>query len=140
MTPRLTAETFCFAPAQTLASEGKVVVGRRLHHRAGVCTGVAHNAQGHRAGGSPLWPQWAARHGPWPAWPLVPHSRTLERPTLGGPSEGPIFFMIFLRPAMYNANVPYTHATSLARLGCVLTVNGLTVKCDRSLKSTTQVR
>ena len=39
MTPKLTAETFCFAPAQTLASLSrvrKVVVGRRLHHRAGV--------------------------------------------------------------------------------------------------------
>ena len=43
------------------------------------CTGVAHMPQGQ---GSPLWPhpQWAA------AWPLVPRSRTLERPT-SGPSD-----------------------------------------------------
>ena len=74
MTPRLTAETFCFAPAQTLASLSrvrKVVVGRRLHHRAGV---HRRRPQGQ---GSSLWPPWAA------AWPLVPRSRTLERPTSG---------------------------------------------------------
>ena len=40
--------------------DGKVVVGRRLHHRAGV---HRRRPQGQ---GSPLWPQWAA------AWPLVP--------------------------------------------------------------------
>ena len=64
MTPRLTAETFCFAPAQTLAIDigvtvdGKVVVGRQLHHQAGVpCTGVAHKA---RAALSGLRAQWAA--------------------------------------------------------------------------------
>ena len=51
--------------------DGKVVVGRRLHHRAGV---HRPRPQGQS---SPLWPRWAA------AWPLVPHSRTLERPTLG---------------------------------------------------------
>ena len=51
--------------------DGKVVVGRRLHHRAGV---HRRRPQGQS---SPLWPQRAA------AWPLVPHSRTLERPTLG---------------------------------------------------------
>ena len=62
-----------------LTVDGKVVVGRRLRHRAGVHTGVAHKA---RAALSGLRAQWAA------AWPLVPHSRhphsrTLERPTLG---------------------------------------------------------
>ena len=58
--------------------DGKVlVVGSRLHHRAGV---HRHRPQGQS---SPLWPQWAA------AWPLVPHSdsRTLERPTPGRPSD-----------------------------------------------------
>ena len=51
--------------------DSKVVVGRRLHHRTGV---HRPRPQGQI---SPLWPQWSA------AWPLVPHSRTLERPTLG---------------------------------------------------------
>ena len=51
--------------------DGKVVVGRGLRHRAGV---HRRRPQGQS---SPLWPQWAA------AWSLVPHSRTLERPTLG---------------------------------------------------------
>ena len=51
--------------------EGEVVVGRRLRRRAGV---HRPRPQGQS---SPLWPQWAA------AWPLVPRSRTLERPTLG---------------------------------------------------------
>ena len=41
---------------------------------------------------------WAA------AWPLVPHSRTLERPTLGS---------VRSFCANGNANVPYIHATSL---------------------------
>ena len=46
-------------------------VSRRRRHRAGM---HRRRPQGQR---SPLWPQWAA------AWPLVPRSRTLERPTLG---------------------------------------------------------
>ena len=54
--------------------DGKVVVGRRPHHRAGV---HRPRLQGQS---SPLWPQWAA------AWPLVPRSRTLERPTPRRPS------------------------------------------------------
>ena len=44
--------------------DGKVVVGRRLRHRAGV---HRRHPQGQS---SPRWPQWAA------AWPLVPRSRT----------------------------------------------------------------
>ena len=59
------AQTIC------VTVEGKVVVGRRLHHRAGV---HRRRPQGQS---SPLWPQWAA------AWPLVPHSRTLECANLG---------------------------------------------------------
>ena len=55
--------------------EGEVVVGRRRRRRAGV---HRPHPQGQS---SPLWPQWAA------AWLLVPRSRTLERPTLSGPSE-----------------------------------------------------
>ena len=51
--------------------KGEVVVGRRRRRRAGV---HRPRPQGQS---SPLWPQWAA------AWPLVPRSRTLERPTLG---------------------------------------------------------
>ena len=51
--------------------EGEVVVGRRRRRRAGM---HRPHPQGQS---SPLWPQWAA------AWPLVPRSRTLERPTLG---------------------------------------------------------
>ena len=50
--------------------DGKLVVGRRLHHRAGV---HRRRPQGQ---GSPLWPQWAA------AWPPVyapvPHSGSVE--------------------------------------------------------------
>ena len=40
-----------------------------------VCTGERRRPHCHIPQGqsSPLWPQWAA------AWPLVPHSRTLER-------------------------------------------------------------
>ena len=61
MTSRLTAETFCFALAQTLgfnwdwrlptrrckvlAARWSSHVGRRLHHRAEVPTGVAHEAR-----------------------------------------------------------------------------------------------
>ena len=51
--------------------EGEVVVSRRRRRRAGV---HRPHPQGQS---SPLWPQWAA------VWPLVPRSRTLERPTLG---------------------------------------------------------
>ena len=51
--------------------EGMVVVGRRRRRRAGM---HRPHPQGQS---SPLWPQWAA------AWPLVPRSRTFERPTLG---------------------------------------------------------
>ena len=59
MTHRLTAETFCFAPAQTLVIleslsrvRTKVVVGRRLHHRdSGVHSHRGVDPQGQ---GSPL--------------------------------------------------------------------------------------
>ena len=85
MTPRLTAETFCFAPAQSakicVTVEGKVFVanvGRRLHHRAGVhrreasCPGQGQS--------SPLWHlSGHERHGRW----CRVRARTLERPTLG---------------------------------------------------------
>ena len=77
MTPRLTAAEsgdllLCACANICVTVEGKVVVGRRLHHRAGV---HRRRPQGQS---SPLWPhEWAA------AWPLVPHSRTLERLTLG---------------------------------------------------------
>ena len=60
MTLRLTAETFCFAPAQTLASSSTVrwLVASAVDSTIELaCTGVTHKA---RAGGSPLWPQWAA--------------------------------------------------------------------------------
>ena len=50
--------------------DGKVVVGRRLRHRAGVHRRRPH---GHTARGSPLWPQWAA------AWPPVPYLGSDQR-------------------------------------------------------------
>ena len=65
-----------------------------------VCAGIVHNAQGQS---SPLWPQWVA------TWPLVPRSRTLERPTHSSPSD-------LFQPYMYLMEMyhkPYTHATSL---------------------------
>ena len=52
---------------------------------------------------SPLWPQWAA------AWPLVPHSRTLERPTLGS---------VRSFCAQCNTNVPYIHANDPRTVTC----------------------
>ena len=47
MTPRLTAETFCFAPAQTFASPSRVSVRWWMAVDSTielVCTGVAHKA------------------------------------------------------------------------------------------------
>ena len=70
-----------------------------------------------RAALSGLRAQWAA------AWPLVPHSRTLERPTLGSVQS-------FCADG--NANVRYIHTTSRYELTsapfsathCSLTYNG----------------
>ena len=77
MTPRLTAETFCFAPAQTLASPSRVRWSSAVDSTIELaCTGGAHKARAALSASLRLWPQWAA------AWPLVPHSRTLERLTL----------------------------------------------------------
>ena len=71
MTPRLTAETFCFAPAQTLASPSTVRWSSAIDSTIELaCTGVAHKAR------AALWPhEWAA------AWPLVTRFRA--------PSSGP---------------------------------------------------
>ena len=48
MTPKLTAETFCFAPAQTFASPSRVrwssAVDSTIELQL-VCTGVAHKAR-----------------------------------------------------------------------------------------------
>ena len=89
MTPRLTAETFslllcaCANIGDGVTFDGRVVVGRRLHHRAGV---RRRHPQGQ---GSPLWPQSSVggwRHG---RWCRVRAPSSLERPTLG---VRPIFF------------------------------------------------
>ena len=46
MTPRLTAETFCFAPAQTLASPSRVRWSSAVDSTIELaCTGVAHKAR-----------------------------------------------------------------------------------------------
>ena len=76
----------CAAQTCSVIVDGKVAVGRRRRHQAGMrrC-----RPQGQS---SPLWPQWAS------AWPLVPRSRTLERPTLGSVR----FFC-----TICNVNVPY---------------------------------
>ena len=85
MTPRLTAETILLCACENIGVtiEGMVVVGRRWavdstnpSSRA-LGSGVhRRRPQGLQGQSRPLWPQWAA------AWPLVPCSRTLERPTL----------------------------------------------------------
>ena len=60
MTPRLTAETFCFAPAQTLASPSTVRWSSAVDSTIELaCTGVAHKARAALSGLS------GRRHGRW---------------------------------------------------------------------------
>ena len=99
MTPRLTAETFCFAPAQTIASPSRVRWSSAVDSAIELaCTQASPTSDKARAALSGL--SRAA------AWPLVPHSRTLERPTLGSVRS-------YLAPNVTtNVNVPYTHAAT----------------------------
>ena len=63
MTPRLTAETFCFAPAQTLASPSTVRWSSAVDSTIELaCTGVAHKARAALSGLS------GRRHGRWGRW------------------------------------------------------------------------
>ena len=84
MTPSAQAHSgdllLCACANICVTVEGKVVVGRRLHHIELACTGVAHKARA-----ALFWPQWAA------AWLLVPHSRTLV-PRAADARVRPIFF------------------------------------------------
>ena len=60
MTPKLTAETFCFAPAQTLASPSTVRWSSAVDPAIELaCTGVAHKARAALSGLS------RRRHGRW---------------------------------------------------------------------------
>ena len=60
MTPRLMAETFCFAPAQTLASPSRVRWSSAVDPAIELaCTGVAHKARAALSGLS------GRRHGRW---------------------------------------------------------------------------
>ena len=95
MTPRLMTETFCFAPAQTLASPSTVrwslAVDSTIELACTGAPGVAHMRKA-RAALSALWPQnscqWAA------AWPPVPHLGSVESARgTSGPSEDFFNFM-----------------------------------------------
>ena len=95
MTPRLMAETFCFAPAQTLASPSRVRWSSAVDSTIELAgTGVAHKA---RAALSGLSVEAAA-------WPLVP--RVFAHPRAADARVRPIFC------AICNVNVRYIHATS----------------------------
>ena len=60
MTPRLMAETFCFAPAQTLASPSRVRWSSAVDSTIELaCTGLAHKARAALSGLS------GQRHGRW---------------------------------------------------------------------------
>ena len=99
----------CAAQTCGVIVDSKDVVGRRRRRRAGV---RSHRPQGQR---SPLWPQWAA------AWPLVPRSRTLERPTLGSVRS---FSTICKRKCTNVSRTTNQRSTSTSRLCCGLSPRG----------------
>ena len=87
MTPRLVEHggglgTLRFTTNICVTVDGKVIVGRRLHHRAGV-----HRRRPHGQS-SPLWPQWAAAC----AWPLVVVPHCFAHPRAADARVRPIFF------------------------------------------------
>ena len=86
----------------------RCVVGRRLHHRAGV---HRPRPQGQS---SPLWPQWTA------AWPLVPRSRTYVRAPSSVGRSGPSDLFV---PPVRKCTITHTtreHVVTLPKvLDCV---------------------
>ena len=81
MTPRLTAETFCFAPAQTLASPSTVRWSSAVDSTIELaCTGVAHKARAALSGLS------GRRHGRWCRIRAPSSARTSEPSDLFDPN------------------------------------------------------
>ena len=89
MTPRLMAETFCFAPAQTLASPSRVRWSSAVDSTISI---ILHRERCWRAQASPtearaalsgLSAQWGRRHGRWCRF---------AHPPVREPRSRPIFF------------------------------------------------
>ena len=81
MTPKLTAETFCFAPAQTLASPSRVRWSSAVDSTIElVCTGVTHKARAALSGLS------GRRHGRWCRIRAPSSARTSEPSDLFEPN------------------------------------------------------
>ena len=81
MTPKLTVETFCFAPAQTLASPSTVRWSSAVDSTIELaCTGVAHKARAALSGLS------GRRHGRWCRIRAPSSARTSEPSDLFDPS------------------------------------------------------
>ena len=98
MTPRLTAETFCFAPAQTLASLSTVRWSSAVVSTIELaCTGVAHKASAALSGLS------GQRHGRWCLIRAAPSAGRRGRPT------------IFFNQMPHRESANDSHATSPRR-------------------------